>query len=282
MTDSLTFDWTAPVIIVGAGRSGTTRLAATLGAHRALYMVGETSFLLPRLWATFFDRPAYVRNWRLGQLAQQTRPEWRERLWWEFWNSDSVRRDLSRLGPVVTQIEEAETARLRRAFGRFFAETLIPPTLRKPRWGFKEIWAGSSSMAGDWDLYQGAFPHARYVHSFRHPLDYLRSVTSHNQRETPSGDSVANELREWVAMVRHARTLAGTGRYIEFRMEDFEQELKRILAALELPPDPDCERGARLDYLPSAPISISVSASVIDSVEGLRPLAIELGYQLPG
>ena len=56
--NSLPFDATSPVIIVGAGRSGTTRLAATLGEHPDFYMIGEMSFLLPRLWATFPTGPA--------------------------------------------------------------------------------------------------------------------------------------------------------------------------------------------------------------------------------
>jgi Sulfotransferase family len=109
-------DWTSPVIIVGAGRSGTTRLAATLGAHRDLYMIGETSFLLPRLWATFFERPAYVRMWRLSKLAHQSRPGWRQMPWFEF-DSAIVVGALESLGTALTEIEAAETIRLQRAFG---------------------------------------------------------------------------------------------------------------------------------------------------------------------
>jgi hypothetical protein len=281
MNDPTPADATAPVIIVGAGRSGTTRLAATLGAHRDLHMIGETSFLLSRLWTAFFERPAYVRNWRLGQLAQRTLPEWRDAPWWEFWTSEGVQRDLSRLGPVLTDIEASETTRLQQALGRFFVDALVPPALRKAQWGFKEIWAGSSSQPTDWDLYRGAFPRARYVHSVRHPLDYVRSVVAHNQRHVSSDDDLADYLTEWVAMVRHTRLLADTGRYVEFRMEDLERELDRILDALDLPPAPECAHAARLTYLPSQPMSLPVSANVIDRVDGLRTLATELGYPLP-
>jgi hypothetical protein len=274
-------DWTAPVIIVGAGRSGTTRLAATLGAHRDFYMLGETSFLLPRLWAAFFERPAYVRNWRLGQLAQQELTDWRERPWWEFWTSDAVQRNLSNLGPMLEAIEQAETARLHRAFGRFFADALIPPSLRRARWGFKEIWAGSGAMPADWSLYRGAFPSAIYVQSVRHPLDYLRSVTSHNGREVPDDADIVRELNEWVAMIQHARTLRQTGRYVEFRMEDLDGALPGLLDTLGLAPSAECAEAARLTYLPSKPVSIPVSARVLDSVDGLRALCGELGYALP-
>jgi hypothetical protein len=206
-----TRDWTSPVIIVGAGRSGTTRLAATLGAHPDLYMIGETSFLLPRLWATFFERPAYVRMWRLSKLAHQSRPDWREMPWFEF-DSAIVGGSLESLGSALTQIEAEETSRLQRAFGSFFAEAMIPPALRKPRWGFKEIWAGGGAHPYEWDLYLGAFPAARYIQSIRHPLDYLRSAMATLKRPQVTVDEAVHELTQWVAMVRHARRLRATGR----------------------------------------------------------------------
>jgi hypothetical protein len=155
---------------------------------------------------------------------------------------------------------------------------MIPPTLRKPRWGFKEIWAGSDSFPYGWELYRGAFPNAWYVHSVRHPLDYLRSSVSHSGTAAPDEQGAIYALGQWVAMVRHARTLRSTGRYLEFRMENFDAELPRILEALDLPPHPACTAAAGFRYLPSARRQISVSAGAIDRVEGLRALAEELGY----
>src|SRR4051812_3561595 len=107
---SARLDPTAPIVIVGAGRSGTTRLVAVLGDHPDVYMMGETSFLLPRLWDAFFQRPAYVRNSRLGHLAKLSRDEWRELPWWAFWN-DKLGRRLDNVGPVLDELESAETAR---------------------------------------------------------------------------------------------------------------------------------------------------------------------------
>ena len=170
MNTPATRDWTSPAIIVGAGRSGTTRLAATLGEHPDFYMIGETSFLLPRLWATFSDRPGY-RRWRLSKLAHQTRPDWRQMPWFEF-DSAVIGATLESLGPLLPELDATETERLQRAFGRFFAEAMIPPSLRRARWGFKEIWAGSGSHPCEWDLFLGAFPAAVYIQSVRHPLEY--------------------------------------------------------------------------------------------------------------
>ena len=275
----VTFDCTAPIIIVGAGRSGTTRLVGTLGEHPDVYMINETSFLLPRLWAVFNERPEYVRSIRLGQLARQTKPEWRATPFWAFWR-DELRSDLSTLGPLLTEIESDETARLQLAFGAFFAETLIPPSLRRARWGFKEIWAGGEAFPYDWGLYRAAFPNARYVQSIRHPFDYLSSAIAVNRTPAVTDDYIVHALGQWVAMVRHARTLRDTGRYIEFRMEEFDRELPRVLDALELPRHAACDAAAQFRYLPSARQPVPISDAAIDRVAGLRELADELQYEL--
>jgi hypothetical protein len=273
------FDATAPIVVVGAGRSGTTRLVGALGEHPDVYMINETSFLLPRLWAAFHERPEFVRTIRLGQLARQTRPDWRAMPWGTFWREE-LGRDLAAVGSVLGELEAIETARLQRAFGTFFADTLIPPSLRKPRWGFKEIWAGGEAFQYDWTLYRAAFPNACYIQSIRHPLAYLRSFVSNLSAPCPDDDAAAYALRQWVAMVLHARTLRETGRYLEFRMEDFDAELPRILEALELSPAAGCTAAGVLIYEPSVKQAVPVSPAAIARVEGLRALAEELDYSL--
>ena len=74
-------DFTGPVIIIGPGRSGTTMLGAALGEHSDFYMIGETRFLIQRLWATFCEQKDYVNYRRLSCLAQQTRSEWSNLPW---------------------------------------------------------------------------------------------------------------------------------------------------------------------------------------------------------
>ena len=275
-----TMDATAPIIIVGAGRSGTTRLSGALGEHRDVYMIHETSFLLPRLWQTFNERPDYVRVVRLSQLARETKEAWRNLPWGAFWQNE-LGGDLSALGPLLNEIESSETTRLHRVFGAFLAETLIPPALRRRCWGFKEIWGGGDAFPHDWSLYLAAFPSARFVQSCRHPVDYVRSVFSHLGQTDPDEEQTVHALGQWVAMVRHARALRGTGRYFEFRMEDFDSALPQILDALDLAPDPACEAAARFRYLPSPHRPVPVTAAMIDRAVGLRALAGELGYDLP-
>ena len=43
-------DCQAPIIVIGAGRSGTTLLKRILDAHPAISFAGETKFLTARLW----------------------------------------------------------------------------------------------------------------------------------------------------------------------------------------------------------------------------------------
>jgi hypothetical protein len=272
-------DPTAPIIIVGAGRSGTTRLNAVLGAHRDVYMIGETSFLLPKLWATITEVRNFSRRPRLGQLARQTRPEWQALSWAEFRQQQLID-DAEGIAPLLAEIESAEGTRMQRALGAFFAELMIAPPVWKPRWGFKEIWAGGDAFPYDWDLYRAAFPEARFVQSVRHPIDYVRSMFSNMGATDVTEADAAYALGQWVTMVRHARRLRDTGRYVEFRMEDFDEELPRILEALDLSPDPACLEAARHEYLPSARRPVPVPAS-LDSIEGLRSLAEELDYALP-
>jgi hypothetical protein len=267
-----------PIVIVGAGRSGTTRLNAVLSAHPDVHMIGETSFLLPRLWAAFNERPGYNRP-RLGRLAQQTRPEWRRMPWWKFWYQE-IGRDLDRVGPVMAEVETAEQARLQRAFGEFFVELMIPPALRTRRWGFKEIWAGGDAFQYDWTLYRAAFPGARYVQSIRHPFTYVTSVVANMGAADPSEDELVYAFEQWVRMVRHARTLRETGRYIEYRMEDFDDALPRIVHSLELELHPACLEASRLEYLKSPRRRLEIPARAVDRAEGLRELTADLGYTL--
>jgi hypothetical protein len=81
-------------------------------------------------------------------------------------------------------------------------------------------------------------------------------------------------------MVRHARSLRDTGRYLEYRMEHFDVELPRILQALDLDPDPACVAASRFRYLPTAGESIGVPPGALQRVEGLAAICRELGYDL--
>lgn len=277
--------WEAPVIIIGAGRSGTTLLASALGEHPVLYMIGETSFLLPRLWDSFFSRPEYVENYRLGKLLKKQQRLWDDMLWFEFWEG-VLGRNLRNGGDVVNELRARERTRIARALGEMVGKSLIPPELRRPRWGFKEIWNGSPAFRHGWSLYNDAFPEATYVHSVRNPFDFARSCFA-NQRQHPSEAKVLQLLREWVEMVRMSRQQQKTGRYMEYRYEDLQRagadKLSEILEFLGLEPREQCYEALRLDYLRATfvPEMPALTTRQIDGVLGLQELIEEFGYTVP-
>jgi hypothetical protein len=264
-----------PIIIVGAGRSGTTLLASVIGEHPDVYMIGETSFLLPRLWETFFERSEYVRNYRLGKLAQSTDPIWKDKSWFSYWQG--ISRDLSRAG--IEQIERQENERIARIIGHAFHDMLVPPPLRRKRWAFKEIWNGGA-FNYDWALYKSAFPNARYVQCLRHPMSFARSCFA-NEKRHPKEDDVLYLLGQWVKMVLKSRELVSEN-YFEVHLESLAEQTKALFDFLGLDLDRRCLDEFRSEHLPSRfrvemPI---VSFSRLSKVPGLIPLAEQLSYSL--
>jgi hypothetical protein len=270
-------DWKAPIVIVGAGRSGTTLLASILGEHPDIYMIGETSFLLPRLWETFFSRPEYVRNYRLGKLSQSLKQEWRDQSWFSYWQV-MLNRELSRI-PNLSIIEEGENARIAKSIGTLFADTLIPPDLRRPRWGFKEIWNGGDSFNYSWKTYTDAFPNAQYVQCVRNPFAFAKSYFANNQKQ-PSEADLIYLLTQWVKIVERARELSSTGRYLELRLENLE--LDRLFEFVGLNPHPNCAAEMGSQHLPSNfKVKMpELTSKQVAAIPGFAPLVESLRYQL--
>jgi hypothetical protein len=275
-------DFTAPVIIVGPGRSGTTLLGSVLGEHPGFYMVGETQFLMQRMWRVFFEHPRYVNHYRFSKLAQQSRAEWAAMPWYSF-SRQFVNGDLRNLGSAFIDIEADENARVARELGEAFAKMLIPPPMRTKRWGMQEIWSGSTTFPYSWDLYLAAFPNALYLQSIRHPLKWLRSALS-NMGKQATREEAVHELSEWLKMVEHARVLRDTRRYMEFRHEDLVGDegktLARVFDFIGLDIDERCKRAMGIRYLPSSgaePLPAEPD-ELIDAVPGLRGVMQRLGY----
>ncbi len=279
------FEWNRPIIIIGAGRSGSTLLSAILGEHPEVYAAGETSFLLNRLWNEFFAKPEYVRNFRVGKLLQATNPEWNAWTWHDFWHTHLNRSFPTENQDAVTQIDLQEEGRLSQLLGRFMAESLVPPSLRKKFWSFKEIWNGSSSFPHGWTRHNQAFPQARYVHVIRHPWTWAESYLQHQQK-TPSAHDVETALHEWTQMVQCASTQEPLrGRYHMIRLEDFigqpEVTLSRLFHFLEISSSPECHLAGNKRYL-SRPHHHALphrSETFVERIPGLRPMMKQCGYE---
>ena len=276
-------DFAAPVIIVGPGRSGTTLLGSALGEHPDFYMIGETQFLIQRMWKVLSEFPTFVNYMRCSKLAQQTRPEWSRLPWYSFAMDVAGPEPQGKLGDLYTNIEKAENARIARELGASFARMLIPPPLRRRHWGMREIWIGSARFPYSLDLYEIAFPKARYLQSVRNPLAYLAS-NFNNNGIVATTQSAIHELSQWITMTRYARTLANTKRYMEFRYEDFVSDggltAERVFAFVGLDMPQQCRRVLEIRHLPShGPNAFLERADeFLSAVPGLREEMEQLGY----
>jgi hypothetical protein len=101
----------APIIIIGAGRSGSTLLDRMLDAHPDIHMLGETNFITTMLWKSLLDR-------RKRHLLTVT-------------DSEAILAELKRLGDIEQ---------------RTIAELFELNSAGKSRWGMKEIWNGSEEL----------------------------------------------------------------------------------------------------------------------------------------
>lgn len=283
------FEWQRPIIIIGAGRSGSTVLSTLIGEHPDVYAADETSFLLNRLWDEYFAKRDYVMNYRIWKLIRNTKPEWRDMSWYEF-GTGPLREQVSGAGQtLIDAINEEEEERLSRSLGWFMADSLVPNKLRRQYWSFKEIWNGSPSFSYGWDRHDMAFPGARYVHLVRHPLTWLRSYFANlfvEQKEICKDDAIY-ALKSWVSMIECSRQQAKhKSRYIEIRYEDLkdnpEMWLCKLFSFLGLSEDQRCKGEFRYQYLPSK-VNVLLPTLFdheIESVPRLTELSAAYGYDL--
>lgn len=198
----------APIIIIGAGRSGSTLLDRMLDAHPDIQMLGETNFITTMLWKSLLDR-------RKRHLLTVTDPA-------------AVLAEMKRLGDIER---------------RTIAELFELSSSRKDRWGMKEIWNGARRTV-EWSLYDRVYPAALWVHLIRNPIDYSRSAVGWIG-SVGDTESYLMQLHAWRRMVEVARGRAVTGRLVEIRYEDLVADPPRALAPLfsriGVPYSPACE-----------------------------------------
>jgi hypothetical protein len=204
------FDPCAPIVVVGAGRSGSTLLVRVLDSHPDISFKGETKFLLSRLWNTL----------------------WENTDWYMFPKYLASPRHSS--GDFGDLIDDQTLAEGKDRAGSLFAGLMAGLLDADPScrfWGYKEIWNGSGSWQIPWDAYDRIFPRATWVHLIRHPFDFLGSALAWNGWEV-SLPALQHGLAEWVAIVRCSRGRAATGRYHEIRFEDLRASPRAALTPI--------------------------------------------------
>ena len=210
----------APIIIIGAGRSGTSLLNYMLTAHQDIVMLGETEFMIPKLWRIFWEITAseheISRRTKLSIdnfIASSGRP------------ADEVLISLS------SAHEESERLRVGNiilsAIDRMFGLSDRSPSL----WGFKEPWIGTDENFQDWECYDYVLPEAIWLHITRNPFAFARSCADWHRKPFTT-HFLYDRLDEWAKCAMMNRQRHDTGRYISVRYEDLVAEPLKTLAPL--------------------------------------------------
>jgi hypothetical protein len=204
------FDARSPIIVIGAGRSGSTLLVRMLDNHPDISFKGETKFLLHQVWDILWKNPFW------------------------YWFGPTVESKPHSSQECSQQLDEQLLKEERRWAGNLCAQFLAGLLKTDPSrrfWGFKEIWNGSASFRIPWEAYDHVFPGATWVHLIRHPFDFLGSCVGWNGSDVSLG-AFQKQLDDWAAIVRHSQSRASTGRYLEIRYEDLKKSPRTALESL--------------------------------------------------
>lgn len=248
----------APLVIIGAGRSGSSLLRAMLEAHPQIAMQGETAFAAPRLWDIVWETSAAAeaRSLRLRRFPDKL---------------------------YLHEAEERQTALglVREVFDRILQITTSP----KPFWGFKEIWM-SQDLRLDWARYDEIFPAANYLHLIRDPFTFARSAA--DWKRTPfTLQELQDQLGYWVGYLQTNRVRQTTGRYALMVYEQLAREpcatLAPVLEQFGIPWDDACLTACSKKHVPSGQHSPYPKGTrdIVRRVPGLAELMQEFGYQVP-
>lgn len=238
----------APIIIIGAGRSGSTLLDRMLDAHPEILMFGETDFLAPELFTSLLKGR---RKWLIGNDG-----------------IESALQELRRLGRLTCST---------------FADLFKIGECSRTHWGIKEIWNGDK-VAIDWAIYDLVFPRAIWVHLVRNPINYARSAIAWS-RTSLTEKALTVQFQSWARMVDVSRERRSTGRYVEIRYEDLidspELALSPLLEMIGLDYSPQCAEALKERWMPSSTLpdvpSTELVASVINVLQ-IGGMLEELGY----
>lgn len=196
--DTPPLDLRAPLIVIGAGRSGTTLLMRALRAHPQMSFHGENDFLAPRLWA---------------ETAQNR--------FWHNWERQLALSPTSSAAPLPPLDPRARDG-LEAQAGALVADhmaRLLDVRSQARAWGYKELWNGSAWSDRDWAVYDAIFPRARWLHLARNPFAFAASVARWNVRPLTQAH-LRELLLAWTRIQAKSRERWETGRYIRLRYED--------------------------------------------------------------
>ncbi|MEO5360093.1 MAG: sulfotransferase [Nitrospirota bacterium] len=273
-----------PIIIIGAGRSGSTLLVNIFDKHKDIYCCGETDFLVPRLWLELWESRLWTNDWSNLKVPRKERTEKKIHV--------DTRKDANILYTDTDRLMLKK--RVGSGISKLMAENILEVKQSHKIWGFKEIWNGSSQFAYEWEPYDYVFPNAIWVHNVRHPFDYIRSLATNSNRRI-TYDFLNINLQSWVSMNKYSAKRSETGRYFLVRYEDILSDLKGTLLpvfeAAGVGYDPDCEAVLSLKYAQSRNkkqpkiediFSIRQIINCISVVKDLIPLMIKYNYSVPG
>ncbi len=206
----------APIIVVGAGRSGSTLLVRLLNAHPSISMKGETRFLVPRIWEIAYKE----RYWQKWQQFVDSHPTSSESNKPTLNNAElSELRDTtaSQVAGFVYNLVHANDVYVNKAGIRL--------------WGFKEIWNGTQTHDYSWDDYHDVFPHATWVHLIRHPYDFAISCAKWNCVDL-TRQYADRRMKDWVRITNRSCELHDQKRWYEMHYEDLIRDPKQMMQAL--------------------------------------------------
>lgn len=242
-------DIQAPLIVIGAGRSGTTLLMRALRAHPQISFHGENDFLAPRLWR-----------------------ETMENRFWDNWERQFRLNPSSAMVPLPRLDDQAQ-ARLNARAGALIAQHvcgLVEVRRTAAVWGYKELWNGASWIDQDWSVYDHIYPRAVWLHLVRNPFTFSASAARWNVKAL-TREHLRELLAVWTNVQGKSRERWTTGRYIRLRYEDMIADplasLSPTLESLGLDWDSACGEVFSASHFKSAASkfpkveSCSVSAS---------------------
>ena len=193
-----------PIIVVGAGRSGSSLLNRVLNAHPEIVMCGEMNETASLLWRKFLNLEPIVDQRNLRTAAEV---------------GFGTRARLSEKDSATSHRTEAEErARIGSIIQTAITDLLQVNAGAEKFWGFQEIWVSSAEKVR-WEALDAVFPLAQYLHILRHPLDFSRSFSDWHRRAL-DGPELRENLLKWVDYRAANLSREQTGRYTRIKYED--------------------------------------------------------------